>query len=142
MRFVVFLFCLSLINIVHAEKSSATVADVYKLSPAIYDVKGMGNWQKGSRGGQIRLVITRMEKQDEVFLQWVQWNDKGPETVKSTVAVKEIQQQGRFKVDFIRRETVGHTRKIVLGLENLYDKSSSRAVIQVQDLGVYSCKFE
>jgi hypothetical protein len=131
-----------LVNIVHAEKGSSSVADVYKLSPSIYDVKGMGNWQKGSRGGQIRLVITRTDKQDEVFLQWVQWDDKGPEIVKSTMAIKEIQQQGRFKVDFIRRETVGHSRKIVLGLENLYDKTSLRAIIQVQDLGVYSCTFE
>lgn len=142
MRFVLFLLCLCLVNIVHAEKGSSSVADVYKLSPSIYDVKGMGNWQKGSRGGQIRLVITRTQKQDEVFLQWVQWDDKGPEIVKSTMAIKEIQQQGRFKVDFIRRETVGHSRKIVLGLENLYDKTSLRAIIQVQDLGVYSCKFE
>lgn len=142
MRLFLFLLCLYFINIVHAEKGSSTVADVYKLSPAIYDVKGMGHWQKGSRGGQIRLVITRMEKQDEVFLQWVQWNEKGPEMVKSTIAVKEIKEQGRFKVDFIRRETVGHTRKIVLGLENLYDKTSIRAVIQVEDLGVYRCEFE
>jgi hypothetical protein len=118
------------------------MADASNLGVSIYDVKGMGNWQKGSRGGQIRLIITRMAKQDEVFLQWVQWNDKGPELVKSTVAIKEIQEKGRYKVDFIRRETSGHTRHIVLGLENLYDKSSTRVIIEVQDLGLYTCKFE
>ena len=125
-----------------AKGESVTINDVYKLSPFIYDVKGMGNWKKGSRGGQIRLVITRTQKQDEVFLQWVQWNEKGPELIKSTIAVKEIQQEGRFQVDFIRRETIGHRRQIVLGLENLHDKSSSRAIIQVEDVGIYNCKLE
>jgi hypothetical protein len=125
-----------------AEKNSATMDDVLQLGPSIYDVKGMGSWQKGSRSGQVRLVIARMKKQDDIFLQWVQWNEKGPELVKSTVKIKEIEQQGRYQVDFIRRETFGHSRQIVLGLENLHDKSSTRVVIQVQDLGVYTFKFE
>lgn len=142
MRLLVALVCFSLAGFAFAKGDSDTIDDVYKLSPFIYDVKGMGNWQKGSRGGQIRLVITRTQKRDEVFLQWVQWNEKGPELIKSTVAIKEIQQAGKFKVDFIRRETIGHARQIVLGLENLHDKSSSRAIIQVQDLGLYSCRME
>ncbi|MGR6874418.1 hypothetical protein ACU6U9_19430 [Pseudomonas sp. HK3] len=142
MRLVIISLLLWSLNAVSAEKSAGTIDEVYKLSPVIYDVKGMGNWQKGSRSGQIRLILTRLAKQDEVFLQWVQWNDKGPEIVRSTVEVKEIQAQGRFKVDFIRRETVGHSRHIILGLENLHDKSSTRVIIQVQDLGVYTFKFE
>ncbi|MFT5593190.1 MAG: hypothetical protein ACI8SR_001562 [Oceanicoccus sp.] len=142
MRMFVTLVLAILVTSAYAEKSKGTGDDVQQLSPVIYDVKGMGNWQKGSRSGQVRLVITRLQKQDEVFLQWVQWDAKGPELVKSTVAIKEIAQQGRFKVDFIRRENKGNERKIILGLENLHDKSSSRVVIQVQDLGVYSCKFE
>lgn len=142
MRMLVTLVLVILFSSAYAEKSKGTIDDVHQLSPVIYDVKGMGNWKKGSRSGQIRLVITRLQKQDEVFLQWVQWDAKGPELVKSTVAIKEIAQQGRFKVDFIRRESTGNQRKILLGLENLHDKSSSRVVIQVQDLGVYSCKFE
>ena len=142
MRMFVTLVLAILVTSAYAEKSEGTGDDVQQLSPVIYDVKGMGNWQKGSRSGQVRLVITRLQKQDEVFLQWVQWDAKGPELVKSTVAIKEIAQQGRFKVDFIRRENKGNERKIILGLENLHDKSSSRVVIQVQDLGVYFCKFE
>ncbi len=142
MRLMALICTLLVSQLILAKGESETINDVYKLSPQIYDVKGMGNWKKGSRAGQVRLVITRTHKQDEVFLQWVQWNEKGPELIKSTIAIKEIQQQGRFKVDFIRRETIGHSRQIVLGLENLHDKSSSRAVIQVEDLGVYRCEIE
>lgn len=143
MRTFMFLLCLLAGRFVLAgDDMNIGQSDAYNLGASIYDVKGMGNWKKGSRGGQIRLVITRMAKQDEVFLQWVQWNDKGPELVKSTVKIKEIEEKGRFKVDFIRRETVGHSRQILLGLENLYDKSLSRVVIQVQDLGVYTSQFE
>lgn len=138
---VVLLFAVSLC-IQASEELSQGAKDVSTLGASVYDVKGMGNWKKGSRGGQIRLVITRMSKQDEVFLQWVQWNEKGPELVKSTVEIQEIRNKGRYKVDFIRRETTGHARHIVLGLENLHDKSSIRAIIQVQDLGLYTIKFE
>lgn len=127
---------------VMAEKDSAAIDDVYKLSPAIYDVKGMGEWKVGSRFGQIRLVLTRSVKQDEAFLQWVQWNDKGPEKVRSTVVLKEIQQEGRFKVTFIRRESYDSKQHIILGLENLHDKSTSRAIINIENIGLYSLKFE
>lgn len=127
---------------VWAEPESQAIDVVYKLSPIIYDVKGMGEWKTPTSAGQLRLVITRSEKQDEVFLQWVAWSKKGPQTIKSTIAIKEIQQAGRFKVTFIRRETIEGKRQIVLGLENLHDKSSSRAIIYVSGIGRYQCKLE
>ena len=143
MRTSIIILCLFISHLVLASSEmSVGQSDVHKPGASIYDVKGMGNWKKGSRGGQVRLVITRMAKQDEVFLQWVQWNEKGPEKVKATAKIKEIEERGRFQVDFIRRETEGHSRQIVLGLENLHDKSSTRIVIQVQDLGIYTSKFE
>jgi len=142
MRWLVFSILCVLPTLLIAKQESKTIDDVYKLSPYIYDVKGMGNWKVGSRAGQVRLVITRTNKRDEMFLQWVQWNDKGPELIRSTVAIKEIQLAGRFKVDYIRRETIDGRRQIVLGLENLHDKSTSRAIIHVQDIGLYSCRIE
>jgi len=142
MRYISVYLLLVVPALLFAKEESITMDDVYKLSPYIYDVKGMGNWQVGSRSGQIRLVITRTNKQDEMFLQWVQWNEKGPELIKSTVALKEIQKAGRFKVDYIRRETISGRRQIVLGLENLYDKSASRAIIHVQGIGLYQLKME
>ena len=113
---------------------------VYKLPAAIYDVKGMGKWKKGADTGQIRLVIARTNKRDEVYLQWVKWDKQGPNKVVSTVMVKEIQEAANFKTTFIRRETIDGSRQIVLGLENLYDKSSSRATLHVTGVGRYRCK--
>jgi|GEM_PF-1914898 len=123
-------------------KNSEFLKDVMQLNPAIYDVKGMGNWKKGKQAGQIRLVIARSARQDEIFLQWVSWDSKGPYNIKSTVQIKEIEKMGRYKVSFIRREAGNGGRKIILGLENLYDKTTSRAVIEVQDVGLYHCKME
>ena len=78
MRTSIIILCLFISHLVLASSEmSVGQSDVHKLGASIYDVKGMGNWKKGSRGGQVRLVITRMAKQDEVFLQWVQWNEKG-----------------------------------------------------------------
>lgn len=115
--------------------------DVYGLPAAIYDVKGMGQWKKGQDAGQIRLVIARTNKRDEVYLQWVKWNEKGPEKVISTVMIKELQKYANYKTTFIRRETINSKRQIVLGLENLYDKSSERAVLDVTGVGKYHCQF-
>ncbi len=115
---------------------------VTALPAAIYDVKGIGNWRKGEVGGQIRLVITRSKKRDEVFLQWVQWVDKEPKKVQKTVQVKEIQQEANFKTTFIRRETVGGVPQLILGLESLYDKSSSRAFIKIDGVGRYHCHIQ
>ena len=123
-------------------KNSEFLKDAMTLSPFIYDVKGMGNWKKGKQAGQIRLVIARSARQDEIFLQWVSWDDKGPHSIKSTVQVKEVEQRGRYKVSFIRREASNGGRKIILGLENLHDKITSRAVIEVQDVGLYHCTLE
>lgn len=146
MRFVSLICCLLLIasSASHGQrlKNSQFLKEVYKLSPAIYDVKGMGNWKKGKQAGQIRLVLARSARQDEVFLQWVSWGKKGPESVVSTVQVTEIAKKARFKVSFIRREASDGNRNIVLGLENLYDKSAARAVIEVRGVGVYHCKIE
>ncbi|GAA6133658.1 hypothetical protein NBRC116188_04470 [Oceaniserpentilla sp. 4NH20-0058] len=142
MRGLIFLLCLFLSISVQAKTESQTIEQVFRLSPVIYDVKGMGNWKTAKHSGQIRLVITRSDKQDEMFLQWVQWNEKGPELIKSTVAIKEIQQAGRFKVMFIRRESTNGQRKIILGLENLHDKLSTRAIIHVDGIGRYRCVLE
>lgn len=114
--------------------------EVYKLPAAIYDVKGMGQWKKGSDAGQIRLVIARSNQRDEVYLQWVKWDENGPDKVISTVMIKEIQQSANYKTTFIRRETIDGKRQIVLGLENLHDKSSSRAVLDVTGVGRYNCQ--
>ena len=54
-------------------KSSEFISTIYKLDPVIYDVKGMGNWKKGRQAGQVRLVITRTHRRDDVFLQWIQY---------------------------------------------------------------------
>ncbi len=123
-------------------KSSEFISTVYKLDPVIYDVKGMGNWKKGREAGQVRLVITRTSRRDDVFLQWITWDKKGPKNIKSTVQISEIQLEANFKTTFIRREKGKKNRQIVLGLENQYDKTSSRAIIQVQDVGLYTCQFE
>ena len=123
-------------------KNSAYLKDAMQLSPAIYDVKGMGNWKKGKQAGQVRLVIARSARQDEIFLQWVSWDSKGPHSIKSTVQIKEIEKMGRYKVSFIRREASNGGRKIILGLENLHDKITSRAIIEVQDVGLYHCQLE
>lgn len=114
--------------------------DVYKLPAAIYDVKGIGQWKKGADTGQLRLVIARTNKRDEVYLQWVKWGKKGPEKVVSTVMVKEIQESANYKTTFIRRESINGNRQIVLGLENLHDKSTGRAILDVTGVGRYSCK--
>ncbi|WP_396586817.1 hypothetical protein [Bermanella sp. R86510] len=114
---------------------------VHALSPKIYDVKGMGEWQEGSRKGQVRLVITRTAKQDSVFIQWVQWGKSGPQEILYTTHVKEIKDAGRFKVTFIRREMVPNQEpRMVLGLENKYDKSMARAHIWLTEVGHYRCE--
>jgi hypothetical protein len=118
-------------------KDTEFLRDVYDLSASIYDIKGVGKWQKGSDYGQLRLVVARSNKRDEVYLQWVKWSRKGPLKVVSTVMIKEIQQSANFKTTFIRREIVEEKRQIVLGLENLHDKSSSRAVIEITGVGRY-----
>jgi hypothetical protein len=114
--------------------------DVNQLPAVIYDVKGMGQWKKGSDAGQLRLVIARTNKRDEVYLQWVKWNSHGPEKVVNTVMIKEIQESANYKTTFIRRETFEGKRQIVLGLENLHDKSSNRAILEVTGVGRYYCK--
>ncbi len=122
-----------------AAKESDHLTSVFNLSPDIYDVKGIGDWRKGEAAGQVRLVIARSNKRDEVFLQWVQWGDKGPEKVSATLPIKEIQQEANFKITFIRRETVAGVRQLVLGLKNLYDKSVARAIIEIEGVGRYRC---
>jgi hypothetical protein len=118
-------------------KDTQFLRDVYDLPASIYDIKGVGKWQKGSDYGQLRLVVARSNKRDEVYLQWVKWSRKGPLKVVSTVMIKEIQESANFKTTFIRREIVEEKRQIVLGLENLHDKSSSRAVIEITGVGRY-----
>lgn len=113
------------------------INDVYKLPPSIYDVKGMGNWKKGSDYGQIRLVITRSSRRDEVYLQWVKWSNGGPESVVSTIIIKEIQESANYKTTFIRRETNNGNRQIVIGLENLHDKTSSKMIVYITGVGRY-----
>jgi hypothetical protein len=136
------LFFYSMVVQAQPTKGSEHISTVYKLDPVIYDVKGMGNWKKGRQVGQVRLVITRTHRRDDVFLQWIQWNKKGPEKIKSTVQITEVQQMANFKTTFIRREKDKKHRQIVLGLENQHDKTLSRAIIQVQDVGLYTCHFE
>lgn len=137
--FSLFVLCLPQV-LAQQGKDPKHLNEVYKLPPAIYDVKGMGQWKKGKSAGQLRLVIARTNKRDEVYLQWVKWDAKGPKEVVSTVMVKEIQESANYKTTFIRRETIQGNRQIVLGLENLHDKSSSRAILEVTGVGRYSCK--
>jgi hypothetical protein len=123
-------------------KTSQHLASVSNLPSSIYDVKGIGNWEKGGLVGQIRLVIARANKHDEVFLQWIQWDDIGPEKIIKTVLVEEILQRANFKITFIRRETIEDERQLILGLENLYDGSSSRAFIKIEGVGRYRCHIQ
>ncbi len=133
--FILLIFCTQ----VQAAPKSEFLNSVYKLPVSIYDVKGVGSWRKGEQAGQIRLVITRSSKRDRVFLQWVAWDKKGPARVKSTVQVMEIEQDAKYKITFIRRESAAGNRQVVLGLQNLYDKSAAKAIIKIQDIGSYSC---
>ncbi len=125
-----------------ASKESQFIKDVYGLSASIYDVKNVGNWAKGKKEGQVRLVITRSKKRDDIFLQWVSWDHKGPKKVESTIEVQEIRDMANFKLTYVRREKIEGKRQIVLGLENLYDKTPSKAMIQVTGVGEYRCYVE
>ena len=83
--------------------AQANMKAAYGLSPFVYDVKGMGQWSMGSKSGQVRLVITRDKKRDEVYLQWVAWDEGEPVHVESTIAVTEINRDDRYSITFIRR---------------------------------------
>ena len=135
----ILLIMLAVSNLAQSASPSDGKVAAFNLPAAIYDVKGIGNWRKGEAAGQIRLIITRSNKRDDIFIQWVQWSDKGPESIKKTVQVQEIRENANFKTTFIRREAVKGVRQLVLGLENLYDRSAARAVIQIEDVGRYSC---
>ncbi len=119
--------------------ANGTLKGVMDLSPAIYDVKGMGQWSMGSKSGQIRLVITRDSKRDQVFLQWVVWRDKQPHKVESTIGISELNQEDRYSITFIRREADDHGRQIVLGLEDRHTKEALRAFIRIKEMGLYQC---
>ncbi len=125
----------------YSQKSKAPqhLDDIYKLPASLYDVKGVGPWKAGNDSGQLRLVIARTNKRDEVYLQWVKWNEKGPEKVVSTVMIKEIQASANYKTTFIRIKSMAGKRQVVLGLENLHDKSSSKAEIEIVGVGRYNC---
>lgn len=120
--------------------AQASLKAAYELTPSVYDVKGLGNWSMGSKAGQLRLVITRNKKRDEVYLQWVAWQDDAPFKVESTIGVTEINNDERYTITFIRREVSDGTRKIVLGLEDRRTKEQLRAFIQVKELGIYHCE--
>lgn len=139
------LLCLLLLSLpAHGvgTKTTEHLKAVMALPAVIYDIKGMGQWQKGKEVGQIRLVITRNDKRDDVFLQWVVWDQNGPKEVKSTQFIKEILEEGNFKTTFIRRENTMNERRITVGLENQYDKTQWRVIISIDDVGVYHCQFE
>lgn len=113
---------------------------VYDLPANIYDVKGMGKWSLGSKSGQVRLVITRHKKRDEVYLQWVHWKDGQPASVESSISITEINNDERYLVTFIRREINDGQRQIVLGLEDKRTKDLMRAEIKVKEMGLYYCQ--
>lgn len=115
---------------------------VYDLPAHVYDVKGMGKWSMGTKSGQVRLVITRHKKRDEVYLQWVQWQDEQPTEVKSTISISEINETDRFLITFIRREVQDGVRQIVLGLEDKRTKEALKAEIQVKEMGLYQCQIK
>lgn len=142
MRFFLLFIFLSLPVYGVGTKTTEHLKSVMALPAAIYDIKGMGQWQKGKEVGQIRLVITRSDKRDDVFLQWVVWDNHGPKKVKSTQFIKEILEEGNFKTTFIRRENNMEERRITVGLENQYDKSQGRVIIYIDNVGVYHCRFE
>lgn len=120
----------------------ANMKAAYGLSPFVYDVKGMGQWSMGSKSGQVRLVITRDKKRDEVYLQWVAWDEGEPVHVESTIAVTEINRDDRYSITFIRREVNDGVRQIVLGLEDRRTKDVLRAFIQVKEMGLYHCQIK
>jgi len=134
----IFLIAISAVHASQAKKPKF-MTDAYKLSASIYDVKSMGKWKKGKESGHIRLVIARSNKRDEIYLQWIKWDEKGPASVKSTVMIKEIQQAANFKSTFIRREVIEGKRQIVIGLENLHNKTTQRAIVEVTGVGRYKC---
>lgn len=122
--------------------AQANMKAAYGLSPFVYDVKGMGQWSMGSKSGQVRLVITRDKKRDEVYLQWVAWDEGEPVHVESTIAVTEINRDDRYSITFIRREVNDGVRQIVLGLEDRRTKDVLRAFIQVKEMGLYHCQIK
>ncbi len=113
---------------------------VFKLAPEIYDVKGMGNWTSGNQSGQIRLVITRTNRRDEVYLQWVSWDDFGPKALITSVPVDEINLEAPYKTLYIRKETVRNEHSISLGLEDRHTKQIFKATIKTFGIGKYDCK--
>jgi hypothetical protein len=141
-RFIIILtllFTWSGLSYSQQSKAPLHLDDIYKLPASLYDVKGVGPWKAGNDSGQLRLVIARTNKRDEVYLQWVKWNEKGPEKVVSTVMIKEIQASANYKTTFIRIKSMAGKRQVVLGLENLHDKSSSKAEIEIIGVGRYNC---
>jgi len=121
---------------------NGALKSVLDLTPSIYDVKGMGQWSMGSKSGQIRLVITRDSKRDQVFLQWVVWRDNQPFSVESTVGISELNREDRYSVTFIRREADDSGRQIVLGLEDRHTKEAMRAFIRIKEMGLYQCHIQ
>ncbi|MCP5334968.1 MAG: hypothetical protein H7A08_04660 [Oceanospirillaceae bacterium] len=116
------------------------LSEVQAVGAHIYDVKGIGSWQRQGMSGQVRMVITRSSRRDDVYLQWVAWRDGSPRAIIASDAVVAINEDANYQVRAISSQIMQGKPVITLSLEDKYSKEMLRGVIRVLDVGVYECQ--
>lgn len=116
------------------------LSEVQAVGAHIYDVKGIGSWQRQGMSGQVRMVITRSSRRDDVYLQWVAWRDGSPRAIIASDAVVAINEDANYQVRAISSQIMQGKPVITLSLEDKYSKEMLRGVIRVLDVGGYECQ--
>lgn len=116
------------------------LSEVQAVGAHIYDVKGIGSWQRQGMSGQVRMVITRSSRRDDIYLQWVAWRDGSPRAIIASDAVVAINEDANYQVRAISSQIMQGKPVITLSLEDKYSKEMLRGVIRVLDVGVYECQ--
>jgi hypothetical protein len=117
-----------------------SAAEVLSIGAHIYDVKGIGSWQNAHMMGQIRMVITRNSKRDDIYLQWVAWRDDTPKAIVASEAVEGINRDANYRVKAISSQIMQGKPQITLSLEDKYSKEMLRGVIRIIDVGRFECQ--
>lgn len=117
-----------------------SAAEVLSIGAHIYDVKGIGSWQNAHMMGQIRMVITRNSKRDDIYLQWVAWRDDTPKAIVASEAVEGINRDANYRVKAISSQIMQGKPQITLSLEDKYSKELLRGVIRIIDVGRFECQ--
>lgn len=115
-------------------------SEVQSIGAHIYDVKGIGSWQRQGMSGQVRMIITRNSRRDDVYLQWVAWRDGSPKAIIASDAVSEINNDANYQVRAISSQILQGKPQITLSLEDKYSKEMLRGIIRVIDVGVFECQ--